>query len=254
MSSVSAVGNSIRTTMQQLSSGSKINSAADNASGLAIAEKHESQIRGTDQGTENAKQSKSLFKVSESAFDTLTDYVQRVKELAIQSINSTNSKSDKEAIQGEIDQIKKGITEITSGTRFNERTLLNGSDSSVTTVTGADGSSTTTQLPNLSLEALGLEDLDVTGEFDLSKIDDALDKISTERSKLGAAENGLDYAELYNKEASANLTDASNRITMEDYAEGSTELKKNTMLQDAQFIMQKNQQQAEENKVKNMFI
>ncbi|MCR5032509.1 MAG: flagellin [Lachnospiraceae bacterium] len=253
MSSVSAVGNSIQSNYQSLASGRKINSAADNASGLAIAEKQESQIRTLNQGEENAKESKNLFEVSDSALSTLTDYVHRVKELAIQSINGLSSKSDKQAIQGEIDQLKQGINEVAKNTQFNERKLLDGSDPNMTTVTGAGAASTAT-LPTMTLEALGLEDFDVTGEFDMDVLDQALEKISSARSNLGAQVNGLDYAQLYDQEASINLTDASNKITMEDYAEGSSELKKNTMLQDAQFIMQKQQMEDQEEKMKNFFI
>ncbi|MCR4588827.1 MAG: flagellin FliC5 [Lachnospiraceae bacterium] len=254
MSSVSAVSNNLATNYQRLSSGSKINSAADNASGLAIAEKEEQQIRGTDQGTENAKQSKALFNVSDSALSTITDYLQRIRELAVQSINGTNSDSDKSAIQKEIDQLKEGIADVAGNTKYNETKPLDGSVSSLNTVTGADGSSTTASLPNMTLEALGLEDFDITGEFSLDTIDSALEQVSSARSSLGATVNALDYTELYNQEASMNLTEASNGLTLEDYVESSSELKKNTMLQDAQFIMQKNQQDAEEQKVQNFFI
>ena len=126
---------------QQLSSGKKINSAADNAAGLAIAQKMLSQSNGYDMGTRNAATSQDMVNVADGSLSTITDSLQRIRELGIQASNTAiYGEDDRAAIQQEIDQLKQSISDAGKNTQFNGRNLLDGSMGSSHVASGPDGS------------------------------------------------------------------------------------------------------------------
>jgi flagellin len=119
----------LNTSLQRLSSGLRINSAKDDAAGLAIAERFTSQIRGIDQATRNANDGISLAQTGEGALSSAGDILQRIRELAVQSVNATNSASDRAALQSEVSQLASELDRIAGTTAFNGQKLLDGSNS-----------------------------------------------------------------------------------------------------------------------------
>ena len=113
--------------LQRLSSGLRINSAKDDAAGLAISERFTSQIKGLNQAIRNANDGISLAQTAEGALEETTNILQRIRELSVQSANSTNSSSDRSALQGEVNQLKQELDRIAGTTQFNGLNLLDGS-------------------------------------------------------------------------------------------------------------------------------
>ncbi|MCX7814990.1 MAG: flagellin, partial [Tepidimonas ignava] len=136
--------NALQTAMQRLSSGLRINSAKDDAAGLAIAERMTTQIRGLNQAARNANDGISLSQTAEGALAEVTSNLQRIRELAIQAANSTNSASDRAALQAEVAQRIEEITRIGSQTQFNGLNLLDGSFTAQTFQVGANANQTIT--------------------------------------------------------------------------------------------------------------
>ena len=126
---LSTSGSSLATTIQRLSSGLRINSAKDDAAGLAISQRMTSQIRGLDQAARNANDGISLAQTAEGALSTIGDNLQRIRELAVQASNSTNSQDDRDALNLEVTQLKDEIQRVASQTKFNGQALLNNTNS-----------------------------------------------------------------------------------------------------------------------------
>ena len=206
-------------TYTALSSGYKINSAADNAAGLAISEKLLSQTNGYSVGSSNATDGQSLINVADGALSGIQDSLQRIHELALQASNGLYSDSDKQAIQEEINGLKETIQNTAKGTSFNTVKLLDGSMADIDLATNPSGGGLEIQLANSTLESLGIADFDVTGNFNLEDITNAMDKVSSARSSLGAQYNSLQHTINYNDYASYNLTAANSRIKDTDYGE-----------------------------------
>lgn len=202
-----------------LASGSRINSAADDAAGLAISEKMRTHQTGYEVGSSNAQDGISLINVADGALSGIQDSLQRIRELAVKSMNGIYSDSDRAAIQVEIDGIKESIQGIAKDTTFNTMKLLDGSMADVDLATNPEGSTLEIQLENSTLESLGIADFDVTGNFDLDALDNAMSMVSKARSKLGATSNVLEHTINYNNYANYNLTAAESRIRDTDYAE-----------------------------------
>ncbi len=239
---VAGIANQTSLYYQRLSSGKKINSAADNAAGLAIAEKLLRQQNGYDMGTRNAGTASDMLKVSDGALSSITDSLQRIRELGVQAGNTaTYGADDLSSIQQEIDQLKDHISSVASTAQFNGRNLLDGSASGLHIASGPDGSGTTLNLPDSTLKALGIADFDVTKDFDLSVIDKALDQISGSRSSLGAKSNALDHVMNFNQYASFQTTASRSRIEDLDYGAAVSDLKKNQILDAYRLQMQRRQ-------------
>lgn len=132
----------LATSLQRLSSGLRINSAKDDAAGLAISDRMTSQIKGLNQAGRNANDGISLAQTAEGALAQTTDLLQRMRELAIQSSNSTNSASDRAALQSEVNQLKQEVDRISSTTEFNGLKLLDGSFTSQKFQVGANANQT----------------------------------------------------------------------------------------------------------------
>lgn len=251
---ISSVSNqSIYRNYQSLASGKQINSAADNAAGLAIAEKLESQSNGYDVGSRNAGMTQDMLKVADGALGSITDNLQRIRELSVQASNGLYTAADKGAIQAEIDQLKQSIADTASQTQFNTKNLLDGTMGTAQVAVNANGSSLGIQMPESTLQALGIEDYDVTGSFDMSVIDKAIETVSKARSGLGATSNRLDSVMAYNSLASYNMTSSQSRLEDLDYAKGVSELKKNQLLRTFTLMMEKRKMEDENGRVLRLF-
>ncbi len=244
MSSISNVSGS--SYYSQIASGVKLQSAADGASELAIAEKENAQINGLNMGQRNAEDGKSLLNVADGAMGGIADNLQRIRELAVQASNTAIlSDEDRQMIQDEVEQLKQGISDIANNTEFNKKKLLDGSYGDGYIASGPNGSGMTLDIGDSTLKALGIEDFDVTGDFSIQTIDDALSKVSSNRSVIGAQSNALDYTISYNSQASINLTSAVSKLEDADIAKVASELNKQKLLQSYQLMMQKKQQEQE---------
>ncbi|MEG0194832.1 MAG: flagellin, partial [Stenotrophomonas sp.] len=139
---LSTSGSSLATTIQRLSSGSRINSAKDDAAGLAISERFGTQIRGTDVAIRNANDGISLAQVAEGSLTEIGNNLQRVRELSVQASNATNSPSDREALNAEVDQLLSEIDRVANQTGFNGTKLLDGSFTGALFQVGANSGQT----------------------------------------------------------------------------------------------------------------
>lgn len=230
---------------QRMSSGKRVNSAADDAAGLAIAAKLLSQQKGLDAGTRNAATASDMLKVSDGALGSITDSLQRIRELGVQAGNTAIYGSDElSAIQQEIDQLKDQISSVASNTQFNGKNLLDGSSNNLHVASSPDGSGQTLSMPNSMLESLGIADFDVTKDFDLSVIDNALDMVSGSRSSLGAQSNSLEHVINYNQYAAYNTAASHSRIEDLDYGKAVSDLQKAQLLESYRINMQKRQDEA----------
>lgn len=152
---------SLETSLQRLSSGLRINSAKDDAAGLAISERFTTQIRGLNQAARNANDGISLAQTAEGALGGVTDLLQRVRELAVQSANATNSASDRAALQTEVDQLVEEINRVAQTTSFNGVTLLDGSFTAQDFQVGANANQTVSiaSIANATTSVLGATDI-----------------------------------------------------------------------------------------------
>jgi flagellin len=135
-------GNDLQTSLQRLSTGLRINSAKDDAAGLAISERFTTQIRGLNQAVRNANDGISFAQTAEGALSTVGDSLQRIRELAVQSINDTNSSSDRQALNNEVSQLIAEVNRISNSTQFNGQNILDGSLSNLTFQVGANQNQT----------------------------------------------------------------------------------------------------------------
>lgn len=224
---------------QQMASGKSINTAADNASGLAIMEKLEAQINGLDQGSENTATMQDALTTAEGGLSGINDGLQRIRELAVQASNGTLSDSDKEMIQTEVDQIKDEIKSATEKTEFNTMKLLDGSFADKNTASSPDGTGAQITIENTSLATLGIEDFDVTGDFDIADIDAAIESVSTAASKIGASINTMDYTISSNENTLINLETAQSKVGDADMARATADASSASARQQAEILMQK---------------
>lgn len=226
-----------------LSTGKRVNSAADDAAGLAISEKLNSQTNGYNKGTQNALDAKSLLSTAEGGLSTISGNLQRMRELALQASNAVYTASDKKYIQDEIDELKKGISDSINNSSFNTKNLLDGSAGNLHFAVSPDGSGYDKSLGNAVLESLGIADFDVTKDFNLSDIDDALDTVASLRSDIGATENRIDYTISSNSISSMNLQSANSGIVDADMAGTVSDMKKSEVLNHYKLFMQKKAQE-----------
>ncbi|MBR5969337.1 MAG: flagellin FliC5 [Lachnospiraceae bacterium] len=210
-----------------------------NPSDAAIAEKTEAQVRGIDQGTENLKDANSVTKIADGAMDGIADQLQRMRELAIKASNTAVVGDDeRRMIQTEIDQLKQGIADIANNTTFNEHKLLDGSMGELTILAGAEGSTEQVSTGNMTLEALGIKDFDVTKDFNLRDLDNALKTVSGQRATIGAQSNRLDHATAYNQLSSYNHVASFKEDDLESVVKRVDEMRKNRMFDTARMMMQ----------------
>jgi flagellin len=175
-------------SMQKLSSGLRINSAADDAAGLSISEKMTAQVNGTDQAQRNAMDGISLVQTAEGAYNEMHSILQRIRELAVQAQNSTLSSSDTAAIDLEVGQLTAELARISANTEFNGLNILSGT---FTLQVGADqgaGNQISFSLTSVSFATIG----SAAGANAISDVDAAITSVSNARSTLGAIQNRLE--------------------------------------------------------------
>ena len=221
-------------SLTKLSSGFRINSAADDAAGLAISERMRGQIGGLNTAMRNISDGISMIQTAEGSLTEVHSMLQRVRDLAVQYKNSTNSTSDRTAIQSEVTQLASEIERIGSQAKFNGISLLN-STSTVTFQVGAEDGQTISVATISLASTLGTTffSLTATGASDISEIDAAINAVSAQRSTLGAVQNRLEYT--YNAQSAyaENLTAAESRIRDVDMAQEMVKFTKNQILSQA---------------------
>ncbi|MES9792250.1 flagellin Hag [Priestia megaterium] len=240
-------------SMEKLSSGMRINNAADDAAGLAISEKMRGQIRGLDQASRNAQDGVSMIQTGEGALNETHSILQRVRELAVQSSSDTNTADDRAEIQKEVDDLVSEVDRISGDTEFNTQKLLNGEGGTSGTFTfqiGANKDQTIdVTLASMKASDLGIDGLDLgtdasTSSTAIETIDGAIKKVSDERAQLGAKQNRLEHTINNLNASSENLTASESRIRDVDMAKEMMEQTKNSILSQASQAMlsQANQQ------------
>ena len=243
------VTNSLSKSTEKLSSGYRINRAADDAAGLSISEKMRSQIRGLNKASSNAQDGISLIQVAEGALNETHSILQRMNELATQAANDTNTSTDRTAIQQEVDQLTSEINRIQSTTQFNTMNLLDGSFTGKNLQVGSlCGQKIDIAISNMNASSLGVSGLKVSS-FDsagaaMTAIQTAIDTVSTQRSKLGALQNRLEHT-INNLDTTAENTQAAeSRVRDTDMASEMVQYSKNNILTQAgqSMLAQANQQ------------
>ncbi|AUX68757.1 flagellin FliC [Porphyrobacter sp. HT-58-2] len=243
------------TAMERLSTGRRINSAGDDAAGLAIATSMTSQIRGMTQGIRNANDGISLAQTAEGALNEVTNMLQRIRELAVQAGSDTYQDTDRTNIQAEVDELTAQIGQVVSNTEFNGINLFDGG-STVTVLAGANDADTI----DLTLDDLsGIAGGGAAATFDVSgtdgsnartalaAIDTDIETISTTRATLGAGQNRLISAVNNLTNVSTNLSDARSRIEDTDYSAETTALAKAQILGQASTAMLAQANQSQQN-------
>ncbi len=236
----------------QIASGNRLTSAAVSPADLKISEKMQSQTNGLSQGANNIKDGISALNISDGALGIITDSLQRVHELSIKASSGLMSSSDKKAIQNEISGLFDNINQIAGNTQFNEKKLINGGGG-IDIASNPDGSGSSINNVNSTIKALGLEGYSVEGNFDISRVTDALSIVSSQRSKIGAETNGLEYAYNVNNNSAENVLSAKSQIADLDIPKAISDQKKQELLDTFQIMMQKRMQEDEANKSARFF-
>lgn len=225
---------------EKLSSGYKINRAADNAAGLTISEKMRGQIRGLDQASTNAQDGISLIQTAEGALAETESILQRMRELTVQAANDTNVTADREAIEKEITALQDEITRIGTESEFNTMKLLDGTFTGKNLQVGANsGQKIGFSIASMTAAGLGVANIDTqVSSYDdataaISTVQSAIDKVSAQRSSLGALQNRLDHTIANADNTSENLQSAESRIRDVDMAEEMVKYSKDSILQQA---------------------
>lgn len=255
MSSVSGVSSyGYNSLYGKIASGKALQSSADGAAELAISEKMNTQIRGLDQGSDNVSSGIDAIKIQDSALGDVTDYLQRIRELALAASNSfTVSDDDKQIFQKEISQLKEGIEGVANITSYNEKKLLDGSTGEMNIATDSNGTGVSVSGNNSTLEALGIADFDVTKDFDLKDIDKALETVSKMRANAGAKMNSLEHIYNINQTGAYNLTAADSRLEDLDMEKAVSKLDKQRLLDTISVMMQKKKEEDEAGRVNRLF-
>lgn len=223
---------------EKLSSGYRVNRAADDAAGLSISEKMRSSIRGLKKASTNAQDGISMVQTAEGALNETHSILQRMNELATQAANDSNTTIDRSAIQAEINQLVSEIDRIQSTTQFNTMNLLDGSFAGKHLQVGAlAGQNIDITISNMDSATLGVDALSVTGFTKagsaMTKIQSAIDKVSTQRSALGAVQNRLEHTIANLDTTAENTQSAESRIRDTDMASEMVEYSKNQILAQA---------------------
>ena len=233
--------NSLAKSTEKLSSGYKINRAADNAAGLAISEKMRRQVRGLTQASTNAQDGISAVQTAEGALNEVHDMLQRMNELAVQASNDTNMTKDRSYIQSEITQLATEIDRVANTTTFNEQSLLNGSFKNKLLQVGSENKDSeqtisvtiaTMNATKLAVNALSVSTHAKAGSA-IDKIKTALNTVSEQRSNLGAIQNRLEHTIANLDNVVENTTAAESRIRDTDMATEMVKFSNQNILQQA---------------------
>ncbi len=248
-----ATQSSLATSMQRLSSGLRVNSAKDDAAGLAISERLNAQVRGSNVAIRNSNDGISLSQTAEGALSKVNDSLQRMRELAVQARNATNTSADKDSLDKEFGELAKEIQRVLGGTTFNGRAILATESGTQTFQVGANTTSndridvvTTNMTTDGTITAVAgtdntgagraVIDNTATGaDIDtvIDDIDTAINTVSSERATLGASQNRLDQV-ISNLQISVeNQSAAKSRITDADFAQETANMSRANILQQA---------------------
>ena len=261
--SLAESGRELATAMERLSSGKKINSAADDAAGFAIAERMTAQVRGLNMATKNANDGLAMLVTIENATNDVTDMLQRVRELAVQAANDTNSSTDRAYLQKEVDSLLNEINRVASQTVYNDLNVLDGTRSGTIQVGTDAGQTVSFSISAIDTDTLGLTNDsftdastidDIAGEtaatsatlasgekisvltaadaaHSLTKITSAIESVASNRAGYGALANRLEYTVSNLMNVAELTTSARSRIEDADFAAESARLAKAQVLQ-----------------------
>ena len=223
---------------EKLSSGYRINRAGDDAAGLTISEKMRSQVRGLNKASSNAQDGVSLIQTAEGALNEAHSILQRMNELSTQAANDTNTSSDRTAIQQEIDALTSELDRIASTTQFNTMNLLDGGFASKKLQVGTlEGQMISITIATMNATALGVASLSMASfgkaGSAMTKVQQAISMVSTQRSALGALQNRLEHTIANLDTTSENTSSAESRIRDVDMAQEMVEYSKNNILAQA---------------------
>ncbi len=236
---------SLATSMQRLSSGLRINSAADDSAGLAISQRMNAQVRGMNVAIRNANDGISLSQTADGALASVGDSLQRMRELAVQARNSTNSNSDKESLNLEFSQLSAEISRVLGGTTFNGKAILGADAATLTFQVGANVTTndsidiTTTNLTadskitTVTGASIG-SGADATAIATvITNIDTAIDDINSQRATFGASQNRFNSVVKNLQSSVENQSAAASRITDADFAMETANMSRAQILQQA---------------------
>ena len=243
----------LASSMQRLSSGLRVNSAKDDAAGMAIAERMTAQVRGMNVAARNANDGISLAQTAEGALGKVSDSLQRMRELAVQAANATNSNSDKDSLDKEFGELAKEIQRVIGGTTFNGKNVLGAnagtldfqvganttsddlisitttdmtSDTTITAVAGTDNQGSGRSTIDSAASASGIRTV-------IGNIDTALDSVNSQRATLGASQSRFDAAVSNLAISVENQSAARSRILDTDFAAETSQLSRAQILQQA---------------------
>ncbi|MCX9148588.1 flagellin [Erythrobacter sp. WG] len=250
-----AAGRMLGTAMERLSTGSRINSAKDDAAGLAIADSLTAQIRGMRQAIRNANDGISLAQTGEGALNEVTNMLQRIRELAVQSSTGTLQTSDRTNLQAEVTALSTQINEIVDNTTFNGVNLFSVDATTVEVQVGDEAANNVTLTMTgtgfnaaiTAATATGLISTQASANAAIDLVDTALGSVSTARANLGAGQSRLQSAINNLTNVSTNLADARSRIMDTDYSAETTELAKAQILGQASTAMLAQANQSQQN-------
>jgi flagellin len=237
---------SLNTSLQRLSSGLRVNSAKDDAAGLAIAERMNAQVRGLTVGIRNAGDGISLAQTAEGALGSVTEALQRMRELAVQSANATNGTEDRNSLDAEFQQLGTEIGRILAGTEFNGSAILAGDAGAQAFQVGANNSAndrisvtTTDMAGDGDITAVTGTDVTTSGNAQaaIDLVDTALDTVNSERATLGAVQSRIEIAVRSLEATRENTAAARGRIVDADFAMETANLTRAQILQQAGVAM-----------------
>lgn len=225
---------SLNKTLERLSSGLRINRAADDAAGLAIAENFNSVVRGSQVAQRNAQDGVSLVQTAEGALTETTNILQRIRELAVQAANGVNSQANRDALNAEVQQLLEQIDDIAQDTEFNGLRVLSSPQSVILQTGGQQGQTLTISLNGSKTNDLGVNNLTIStlaaAVGAISTLDFALRSVSTLRSNLGAIQNRLEFTISTLAIQEENSTSAESTIRDADIAEETAKFTRNQIL------------------------
>lgn len=179
---VSALNNNVNSIYGKIASGKRIQTGADDAAGLSIANQMKRQSNGLDAATSNLSDGIGVANIQDGALGSINDSLQRIHELSIKASNSLYGQSEKRMIQDEIDQLLQDIEGTAVGTQFNEMKLMDGSMADMHIAANPDGTGMKIQMENVTLKSLGIEGYSVMGDFNIKDIESAMEKVSNARA------------------------------------------------------------------------
>ncbi|MCU0608631.1 MAG: flagellin [Chitinispirillaceae bacterium] len=241
--SLNAVNRQIKTSLERLSTGLRINRASDDAAGLSVSEQLRTQVRGLAMGARNIQDGISMINIADGCLIEVGSMIQRIRELCIEAANDTYTSQERDYLNQENMQLKAEIDRIVAGTQFNSMPLLNGTAPWGTGSGGilhigpnnvAANDEIQYLIPSTNLAGLGLTNISMTSQTDavssLNVLDQAIYSVNALRANLGAITNRLEHALINQDNQSTNMTSAESIIRDADFAKESTMFARNQIL------------------------